>query len=173
MPRILLLVKNANRESNNMLSHVDENGQANMVDVSLKEVTLRDASAEAYIKMSKQAFEQVLLNQNKKGDVLGVARIAGIQGAKKCADLIPLCHPLALSKVAVDFELDEVNSQIKVTSYCKLAGKTGVEMEALTAVSVATLTLFDMCKAADPLMEIHGMRVTQKAGGKHGSWQRD
>ena len=173
MPRILLLVKNANRESNNMLSHVDENGQANMVDVSLKEVTLRDASAEAYIKMSKQAFEQVLLNQNKKGDVLGVARIAGIQGAKKCADLIPLCHPLALSKVAVDFELDEANSQIKVTSYCKLAGKTGVEMEALTAVSVATLTLFDMCKAADPLMEIHGMRVTQKAGRKHGSWQRD
>ncbi len=173
MPRILLLVKNANRESNNMLSHVDENGQANMVDVSLKEVTLRDASAEAYIKMSKQAFEQVLLNQNKKGDVLGVARIAGIQGAKKCADLIPLCHPLALSKVGVDFELDEANSQIKVTSYCKLAGKTGVEMEALTAVSVATLTLFDMCKAADPLMEIHGMRVTQKAGGKHGSWQRD
>ena len=156
-----------------MLSHVDENGQANMVDVSLKEVTLRDASAEAYIKMSKQAFEQVLLNQNKKGDVLGVARIAGIQGAKKCADLIPLCHPLALSKVAVDFELDEANSQIKVTSYCKLAGKTGVEMEALTAVSVATLTLFDMCKAADPLMDIHGMRVTQKAGGKHGSWQRD
>ncbi|ATG58448.1 cyclic pyranopterin monophosphate synthase MoaC [Pseudoalteromonas carrageenovora] len=156
-----------------MLSHVDENGQANMVDVSLKEVTLRDASAEAYIKMSKQAFEQVLLNQNKKGDVLGVARIAGIQGAKKCADLIPLCHPLALSKVAVDFELDEAHSQIKVTSYCKLAGKTGVEMEALTAVSVATLTLFDMCKAADPLMEIHGMRVTQKAGGKHGSWQRD
>ncbi len=173
MPRILLLVKNANRESNNMLSHVDENGQANMVDVSLKEVTLRDASAEAYIKMSKHAFEQVLLNQNKKGDVLGVARIAGIQGAKKCADLIPLCHPLALSKVAVDFELDEANSQIKVTSYCKLSGKTGVEMEALTAVSVATLTLFDMCKAADPLMEIHGMRVTQKAGGKHGSWQRD
>jgi len=173
LPRILLLVKNANRESNNMLSHVDENGQANMVDVSLKEVTLRDASAEAYIKMSKQAFEQVLHNQNKKGDVLGVARIAGIQGAKKCADLIPLCHPLALSKVGVDFELDEANSQIKVTSYCKLAGKTGVEMEALTAVSVATLTLFDMCKAADPLMEIHGMRVTQKAGGKHGSWQRD
>jgi len=173
LPRILLLVKNANRESNNMLSHVDENGQANMVDVSLKEVTLRDASAEAYIKMSKHAFEQVLLNQNKKGDVLGVARIAGIQGAKKCADLIPLCHPLALSKVAVDFELDEANSQIKVTSYCKLSGKTGVEMEALTAVSVATLTLFDMCKAADPLMEIHGMRVTQKAGGKHGSWQRD
>lgn len=173
MPRILLLVRSANRESNNMLSHVDENGQANMVDVSLKEVTLRDASAEAYIKMSKQAFEQVLLNQNKKGDVLGVARIAGIQGAKKCADLIPLCHPLALSKVGVDFELDEANSQIKVTSYCKLAGKTGVEMEALTAVSVATLTLFDMCKAADPLMEIHGMRVTQKAGGKHGSWQRD
>ncbi len=173
MYRTLPLVKSVNRVSNSMLSHVDENGQANMVDVSLKDVTLRDASAEAFISMSKLAFEQVMLNQNKKGDVLGVARIAGIQGAKKCADLIPLCHPLALSKVAVDFELDEANSQIKITSYCKLAGKTGVEMEALTAVSVAALTLFDMCKAADPLMEISGMRVTQKAGGKNGSWQRD
>jgi cyclic pyranopterin phosphate synthase len=156
-----------------MLSHVDENGQANMVDVSLKDITLREAHAEGFITMSKAAFEQVLLNKNKKGDVLGVARIAGIQGAKKCADLIPLCHPLALSKVAVNFELDAENNQIKLTSYCKLAGKTGVEMEALTAVSVAALTLFDMCKAADPLMEIHGMRVTQKAGGKHGHWQRD
>jgi len=155
-----------------MLSHVDENGQANMVDVSLKEVTLRDASAEAYIKMSKQAFEQVLLNQNKKGDVLGVARIAGIQGAKKCADLIPLCHPLALSKVAVDFELDEENSQIKVTSYCKLAGKTGVEMEALTAVNAGLLTIYDMCKAVDRGMIITDIKLLEKSGGRSGDWKR-
>jgi len=155
-----------------MLSHVDENGQANMVDVSLKEVTLRDASAEAYIKMSKHAFEQVLLNQNKKGDVLGVARIAGIQGAKKCADLIPLCHPLALSKVAVDFELDEAHSQIKVTSYCKLAGKTGVEMEALTAATTAALTLYDMLKAVDKGIVISAILLDEKQGGKSGLWKR-
>ncbi|MBQ4832278.1 cyclic pyranopterin monophosphate synthase MoaC [Pseudoalteromonas sp. MMG010] len=156
-----------------MLSHVDENGQAHMVDVSVKDITLREAHAEGFISMSRLAFEQVIQNENKKGDVLGVARIAGIQGAKKCADLIPLCHPLALTKVAVDFEIDKAKTQIKITSYCKLAGKTGVEMEALTAVSVAALTLFDMCKAADPTMQIHGIQVTQKSGGKHGDWQRD
>ena len=149
-----------------MLSHVDENGQANMVDVSLKDVTLRDASAEAFISMSKLAFEQVMLNQNKKGDVLGVARIAGIQGAKKCADLIPLCHPLALSKVAVDFELDEANSQIKITSYCKLAGKTGVEMEALTAVSISCLAIYDMCKSIDKNILIKEIKLLSKKGGK-------
>ncbi|TMN70067.1 cyclic pyranopterin monophosphate synthase MoaC [Pseudoalteromonas sp. S1727] len=156
-----------------MLSHIDEHGQANMVDVSLKQVSSREAMAQGMISMSKQAFSEVIANENKKGDVIGVARIAGIQAAKKCADLIPLCHPLALTKVAVDFELDEPNSTIKITSLCKLAGKTGVEMEALTAVSVAALTLFDMCKAADPMMEIHSIRVIKKTGGKHGDWQRD
>ncbi|CAM3657046.1 MULTISPECIES: cyclic pyranopterin monophosphate synthase MoaC [Pseudoalteromonas] len=156
-----------------MLSHIDEHGQANMVDVSLKQVSSREAMAQGMISMSKQAFSEVIANENKKGDVIGVARIAGIQAAKKCADLIPLCHPLALTKVAVDFELDEPNSTIKITSLCKLAGKTGVEMEALTAVSVAALTLFDMCKAADPKMEIHSIRVIKKTGGKHGDWQRD
>lgn len=156
-----------------MLSHIDEHGQANMVDVSLKQVSSREAMAQGMISMSKQAFSEVIANENKKGDVIGVARIAGIQAAKKCADLIPLCHPLALTKVAVDFELDEPNSTIKITSLCKLTGKTGVEMEALTAVSVAALTLFDMCKAADPMMEIHSIRVIKKTGGKHGDWQRD
>ncbi|BDF94030.1 cyclic pyranopterin monophosphate synthase MoaC [Pseudoalteromonas sp. KAN5] len=156
-----------------MLSHIDEHGQANMVDVSLKQVSSREAMAQGMISMSKQAFSEVIANENKKGDVIGVARIAGIQAAKKCADLIPLCHPLALTKVAVDFELDEPNSTIKITSLCKLTGKTGVEMEALTAVSVAALTLFDMCKAADPNMEIHSIRVIKKTGGKHGDWQRD
>lgn len=156
-----------------MLSHVDEHGQANMVDVSLKQKTTREAMAEGRISMSKQAFAEVVANQNKKGDVLGVARIAGIQAAKKCADLIPLCHPLALTKVAVDFEFDEQNCAIQITSLCKLAGKTGVEMEALTAVSVAALTLFDMCKAADPAMAIDAIRVIKKSGGKQGDWHRD
>lgn len=155
-----------------MLSHIDEHGHANMVDVSLKQITTREAIAQGMISMSKEAFSQVVANENKKGDVIGVARIAGIQAAKKCADLIPLCHPLALTKVAVDFELDEQNCIIKITSLCKLSGKTGVEMEALSAVSVAALTLFDMCKAADPDMEIHSIRVIKKSGGKHGDWQR-
>lgn len=156
-----------------MLSHIDEQGQANMVDVSLKQTTTREAMAKGCISMSQAAFAEVVANENKKGDVIGVARIAGIQAAKKCADLIPLCHPLALTKVAVDFELDEENAAINITSLCKLAGKTGVEMEALTAVSVAALTLFDMCKAGDPNMEIHSIRVVKKSGGKNGNWQRN
>lgn len=155
-----------------MLSHVDKNGQANMVDVSLKAVTTREATAYAQITLSEGAFNEVLNNENKKGDVLGVARIAGIQAAKKCADLIPLCHPLALTKVAVDFNLNTEKSAIEITTFCKLAGKTGVEMEALTAASVAALTLFDMCKAADPSMRIDHICVLQKQGGKGGSWYR-
>ncbi|MCQ8878772.1 cyclic pyranopterin monophosphate synthase MoaC [Pseudoalteromonas shioyasakiensis] len=155
-----------------MLSHVDKNGQANMVDVSQKDITTRQASAYAEITMSQAAFHEVLNNENKKGDVLGVARIAGIQAAKKCADLIPLCHPLALTKVAVEFNLNIDRSVIEITTMCKLAGKTGVEMEALTAASVAALTLFDMCKAADPSMRIDNICVLEKQGGKTGTWKR-
>ena len=153
------------------LSHINSQGEANMVDVTEKNTTSRVAVAEGFIKMTPETLSLVTSGDNKKGDVLSVARIAGIQAAKKCSDLIPLCHPLMLTKVQVDFEIDESNSQIRVESLCKLAGKTGVEMEALTAVSVTCLTLFDMCKAADPAMEIFGIRVLSKEGGKSGQWQ--
>ena len=147
-------------------SHVDQQGKASMVDVTDKAVTQRCASAEGYIFMSAQAFDLLKNHQHKKGDVLAVARIAGIQAAKKCSDLIPLCHPLMLTKVQVDYELDEPQQAVRIVSLCKLAGQTGVEMEALTAVSVAALTLFDMCKAVDPAMRIEGIQVLSKQGGK-------
>lgn len=153
------------------LSHLNQQGEANMVDVTEKAMTSRTATAQGYIKMNHATFELITTGKHKKGDVFAVARIAGIQAAKKCSDLIPLCHPLMLSKVQVDFSLDEENSQVMVTSLCRLTGQTGVEMEALTAVSVACLTLFDMCKAADPAMEIHGIKVLTKEGGKSGHWQ--
>lgn len=155
-----------------VLTHVDDYGQANMVDVSNKAITHREAVAQGYIQLSKVAFDMVVQNQHAKGDVLSVARIAGIQAAKKCGDLIPLCHPLMLTKIQVDFYPDPSNNTIRVEALCKLAGKTGVEMEALTAVSVATLTLFDMCKAVDPLMTINGIQVLQKRGGKSADWER-
>ncbi|WP_462175523.1 cyclic pyranopterin monophosphate synthase MoaC [Pseudoalteromonas gelatinilytica] len=155
------------------LTHLDHEGHANMVDVTQKQITTRIARAEGVVSMSKNAFDAVVKQKNDKGDVLSTARIAGIQAAKRCADLIPLCHPLALTKVSVSFELLPETFEIRVTSECKLAGKTGVEMEALTAVSVATLTLFDMCKAQDPLMVIHGIRVIGKSGGKSGDWERE
>ncbi|GLX77684.1 cyclic pyranopterin monophosphate synthase accessory protein [Thalassotalea insulae] len=153
------------------LSHVNQHGEANMVDVTEKSLTSRTATAEGFIKMTPQTLALIHHGDNKKGDVFAVARIAGIQAAKKCSDLIPLCHPLMLTKVKVDFEVDEHLNQIKVSSLCRLTGQTGVEMEALTAVSVACLTLFDMCKAADPGMEIFGIKVLSKEGGKSGSWQ--
>lgn len=155
---------------NAQFSHVDQQGKASMVDVSDKALTRRIARAEGYITMSAQAFDMLKNNQHKKGDVLAVARIAGIQAAKKCSDLIPLCHPLMLSKVQVDFELLEPHNSVRIESLCKLSGQTGVEMEALTAVSVAALTLFDMCKAVDPGMQISGIKVLQKSGGQHGHW---
>ncbi len=153
------------------LTHIDSHGQANMVDVTDKDITVRTAVAEGYIYMSANTLQEVIDQSNNKGDVITTAKIAGIQAAKRCADLIPLCHPLALSKVALSFQIDTELSRIHVTAMCKLTGKTGVEMEALTAVSVACLTLFDMCKAADPCMEIQGIRVLEKTGGKTGHWQ--
>jgi cyclic pyranopterin phosphate synthase len=152
------------------LSHVNQKGEANMVDVTEKSMTSRTATAQGFIKMTAHTLSLIAQGDNKKGDVFAVARIAGIQAAKKCSDLIPLCHPLMLSKVQVDFDVDSQNNQIKVTSLCRLTGQTGVEMEALTAVSVACLTLFDMCKAADPAMEIFGIKVLTKEGGKSGQW---
>lgn len=158
--------------TNSELSHIDNQGKANMVDVSEKAASTRIAKAEAYVSVSDSALEQIIKNQLAKGDVFSVARVAGIQAAKQCANLVPLCHPLLLSKVDVDFETDELSKQIRITCQCKLNGNTGVEMEALTGVSVAALTLFDMCKAVDPEMVIHGLKVLEKSGGKTGLWRR-
>ncbi|GGW89678.1 cyclic pyranopterin monophosphate synthase MoaC [Alteromonas halophila] len=154
-------------------SHLDEKGNANMVDVSGKDVTMREATAEGYLVVSADVLKKISEGHVAKGDVYAVARVAGIQGAKRCAELIPLCHPLALSKVDISFHTDTQNSRIGVRCYCKLAGKTGVEMEALTGVNIALLTLFDMCKAIDPGMRIDAVRVLEKHGGKHGHWKRN
>lgn len=155
------------------LTHIDDSGKAKMVDVTDKADSYREAEAEGFITMSPAAFHMLQEQKHKKGDVIGTARIAGIQGAKRCADLIPLCHALNLTKVSIDFELLPKSSEVRIVSQCKVVGQTGVEMEALTAVSVAALTLFDMCKAADPLMVIHGLKVLSKSGGKSGLWRRD
>ncbi len=155
------------------LTHIDQQGKASMVDVSAKDFTSREARAFGRVVMSASTLQQIEQNQLKKGDVLSVARIAGIQAAKKCADLIPLCHPLALSKVAVDFELNFDKSSVDIIAYCKLTGQTGVEMEALTAVSVAALTVFDMCKAVDKNMVIEAIQVLEKTGGKSGDIKRE
>lgn len=153
------------------LSHINERGEANMVDVSGKDVTTRQARAEAYVYMNEAALAQIRDGNHHKGDVFGVARIAGIQGAKQTSQLIPLCHPLMLSKVGVDLELQLEEGRVRIETLCKLDGKTGVEMEALTAASVTALTLFDMVKAVDPSMRIEGVRVLEKEGGKTGHWQ--
>lgn len=153
------------------LTHLNSNGEANMVDVTEKSVTQRRAIAEGYIRMEPDTIALIESGGHKKGDVFSVARIAGIQAAKKCSDLIPLCHPLMLTKVQIDFEIE--NDRVKVQALCKLAGQTGVEMEALTAVSVSCLTLFDMCKAVDKSMTIEGIQVVQKEGGKSGSWSKN
>lgn len=155
------------------LTHIDSKGHASMVDVSEKSHTLREARAFARIRMKPETFEQIKNNSLKKGDVLAVARIAGIQAAKKCSDLIPLCHPLALSKVAVEFELDENAYAVNIVTYCKLTGQTGVEMEALTAASVAALTIYDMCKAVDMDMIIEQVCLLEKSGGRRGQYQRN
>ncbi|WP_460803510.1 cyclic pyranopterin monophosphate synthase MoaC [Microbulbifer agarilyticus] len=152
------------------LTHLNQQGEASMVDVTDKDITDRSARAVSAVAMSAEAFAQLQAGNNKKGDVLATARIAGIQAAKKTADLIPLCHPLALTKVKVDFELDEANSTVNIASFCRLAGRTGVEMEALTAASVAALTIYDMCKAVDPAMVIGPTQLQEKVGGKRGHW---
>ncbi|WP_331345744.1 cyclic pyranopterin monophosphate synthase MoaC [Cellvibrio sp. UBA7661] len=154
------------------LTHIDSHGHASMVDVSEKILSMREARAFARVVMKPETLAQIKANSLKKGDVLAVARIAGIQAAKKCADLIPLCHPLALSKVAVEFELDDVRSAVNITSYCKLTGQTGVEMEALTAASIAALTIYDMCKAVDMEMVVEQICLLEKAGGRRGHYVR-
>lgn len=152
------------------LTHLDEKGAARMVDVSEKSSTVRVAVAESYIVMQPQTLAMIVEGRHAKGDVFAVARIAGIQAAKKTSDLIPLCHPLMLSSVKVELEATS-QTQVKITATCKLMGQTGVEMEALTAASVAALTLYDMCKAVDKGMIIGQIRLLQKTGGKSGDWQ--
>lgn len=155
------------------LTHLDAEGRARMVDVTDKPVTQRIAIAEGFISMQPETLRLVAEGGHKKGDVLAVARIAGIQAAKKCAELIPLCHPLLLSSIAVDFELDNEHQRINIRATCKLAGQTGVEMEALTAASVAALTIYDMCKAVDKSMQIGGLCLLEKQGGKSGAYFRE
>lgn len=155
------------------LTHCDESGAASMVDVSDKDDTVREARACARVLMQASTLEAIAANDLKKGDVLSTARIAGIQAAKKCADLIPLCHPLALSKVAVEFQFDSQASQLYIETYCKLSGKTGVEMEALTAASVAALTVIDMAKAIDMGMVVDGLCLLEKNGGRRGHYVRE
>ena len=155
----------------NPLTHFDADGRAHMVDVSDKSPTARTAKAEGFVRMTPQTLELVTQGTAKKGDVLGVARLAGIMAAKKTADLIPLCHPLALSKVALDLTPRPDLPGIHVTATVKTTGPTGVEMEALTAVAVACLTIYDMLKAAEKGMEISGLRLLLKDGGKSGLYE--
>ena len=150
------------------LTHFDGDGHAHMVDVSDKAVTARIATAENHIKMQPETFDIITQGRAKKGDVLGVARLAGIMAAKRTADLIPLCHPLPITSVSVDLVPDADLPGIRITATVKTTGQTGVEMEALTAASVAALTVYDMSKAVDKTMEISGLRVTLKDGGKSG-----
>jgi cyclic pyranopterin monophosphate synthase len=154
----------------NRLTHLDATGNAHMVDVSDKHVTSRSATAKAQVLMLPETLALILGGTAKKGDVLATARIAGIMAAKKTHELIPLCHPLLISKVSVDFVADEKSSSIEVTATVRVEGKTGVEMEALTACSIAALTLYDMCKAVDRAMKITDLRLTEKSGGKSGTF---
>lgn len=153
------------------LTHFNSSGDAHMVDVSDKAVTSRIATAEGHITMARETFDIISEGRAKKGDVLSVARLAGIMGAKKTPDLIPLCHPLPVTKVAVDLTLDPDLPGVRVAATVKTTGQTGVEMEALTAVSTAALTVYDMAKAVDKAMEIGGIRVTLKDGGKSGRYE--
>jgi len=153
------------------LTHFDDSGQAHMVDVSDKAVTHRIATAAGCVKMLAQTLEMVKEGSAKKGDVLGVARLAGIMATKRTADLIPLCHPLPITKVSVDLTVDETLPGIRIAATVKTTGQTGVEMEALTAASVAGLTVYDMLKAVDKGMEIGGIHVTLKDGGKSGRYE--
>lgn len=155
------------------LTHLDDAGAAHMVDVGGKPVTERVAVAGAVVLMEAATLDLLSQGAHKKGDVLAVARVAGIQAAKKTADLIPLCHPLMLNAVDLEFQLDREHHRVSITATCKVAGKTGVEMEALTAASVAALTIYDMCKAVDRGMQIQEVRLLEKCGGKSGHWLRD
>ncbi|WP_237467869.1 cyclic pyranopterin monophosphate synthase MoaC [Vibrio stylophorae] len=160
-------------DTEQQLSHLNAKGEANMVDVSEKAVTVREARAEAVVKMLPQTLEMIVAGTHPKGDVFATARIAGIQAAKRTWDLIPLCHPLLLSKVEVQLQADHHNHSVRIESLVKLKGQTGVEMEALTAASVAALTIYDMCKAVQKDMVIESVRLLEKTGGKSGTFKVD
>jgi len=155
------------------LTHLDAAGKAQMVDVSAKDDTIRVALAEGRVLMKPETLDLIVAGAAAKGDVLATARIAGIMAAKRTHELIPLCHPLALNQVTVDLDPDPALPGVRVRASARVTGKTGVEMEALTAVSVACLTIYDMCKAVDRFMQIDAVRMVEKAGGKSGDWKRD
>ena len=155
------------------LTHLDDKGRARMVDVGEKAATTRTAVAEGFIAMTAETLALVISGEAKKGDVLAAARIAGIMAAKKTSELIPLCHPLALTKASVEFAPSDKPAGLHIRAEVSVTGPTGVEMEALTAVSVACLTIYDMAKAADKAMEITDIRLLKKTGGKSGEWRRD
>jgi cyclic pyranopterin phosphate synthase len=154
-------------------THLDDEGNAVMVDVSDKEVTERTATAKASVLMQPETLALIMQGGVKKGDVLSVAQLAGIMGAKKTPDLIPLCHPLSLASVKVDLVCDPARNAVDIAATCKLSGKTGVEMEALTAATVAALTVYDMCKAVDRAMRITDVRLVHKSGGKSGTFEAE
>lgn len=155
------------------LTHIDGRGKARMVDVTAKDVTERVATARGRVLMKRETLDLVLANEMKKGDVLGVARVAGIMAAKRTGELIPLCHPLNITSVEVEFEPVMDPPGIDIAATARVASRTGVEMEALTAVTVAALTIYDMCKAADKGMELTDMRLVKKTGGKSGDYTRE
>lgn len=160
----------AKTETSNGLTHFDDQGQAHMVDVGAKADTHRVALAAGDINMKSETLDVILQGNAKKGDVLGVARVAAIMAAKRTSDLIPLCHPLPITRIAIDFKPDLQGSRITCTAQVESRGKTGVEMEALTAVQIGLLTIYDMCKAIDKRMNISEVRVLKKKGGKSGGW---
>jgi cyclic pyranopterin phosphate synthase len=153
------------------LTHFNTQGEVHMVDVGAKDITHRVAVTEGRILMKKETLQHILNGTNKKGDVLGIARIAGIMASKKTADLIPLCHPLALTKVELDLDIEKNPAAIYCKTTVETSGQTGVEMEALTATQIALLTIYDMCKAVDRGMEISNIRLLKKRGGKSGDWE--
>ena len=154
------------------LNHFNQRGEAHMVDVGDKEVTKRRAIAEGIIQMQPETLQRIIHGEHKKGDVLSVARIAGVMAAKKTADLIPLCHPLALSHVDIQLDVDEPGNTVKCAVTVETSGQTGVEMEALTAVQITLLTIYDMCKAMDRGMTMSGITLVSKSGGKSGDWKK-
>ena len=154
-------------------THFDELGNAHMVDVGGKAVSQRRAVAEGRILMLPETLSLIVEGGHKKGDVIGIARVAGIMGAKRTADLVPLCHPLALTRVAIEFDLKTQSNEVACRAIVETRGQTGVEMEALTAVQIALLTIYDMCKAVDRGMAMSDIRLVEKSGGKSGTWLRD
>ncbi|MBS1912417.1 MAG: cyclic pyranopterin monophosphate synthase MoaC [Bacteroidetes bacterium] len=155
------------------LTHLDASGNAHMVDVGAKEVTERSATAEAFVRLGANAFAALAAGNLKKGDALGVARVAGIMAAKRTGDLVPLCHPLPITGVTVTFDLLEETHAVRIEATVKVVARTGVEMEALTAASVAALTIYDMCKAVEKAITIEGIRLLAKSGGRSGDFRAD